>query len=898
MKRAFILLFILPSMAFAQLFKLNNSNKPSSFNQLQTEFEEYRQQNDLKTTRGWKWYKRWEAHYEQRQSLHGNMVDPSVFFEEAKKIQAQKNIANKNTTGNWTPFGPSELPPSIDQITSHGMGRINCMAFHPTDSATIFAGVAQGGVWKSTNSGQSWTPLTDQLPIIRISDIAIDPNNPNTMYISVGDYGYLGISLQSDGRKRHTHYGIGVYKTTDGGTTWSQTGLSLSLNQFDESLIRRVIVNPANSSELVAVGIAGIWKSYDAGTTWTKKKNDIIWDLESNPMNAKTLYASTGFINSLNQGDAGILKSTNFGETWTLLTTGIPTKTAQRVELTVSRVDTNYIYAITCGLDRGFEGFYRSTNSGTTWTKRYSGSTGLNILGWDNSSGGGGQGTYDLAIVADAVSRDKVYIGGINMWGTDDGGATWDGMSYWLPYYGEYLHADQHQFKYNPLTNAYYVSNDGGLYRTNNPIIGSWDDANSVPNYTWPTHWRFLGSGMQISSFYRLGLRERFGDVITGAQDNSTFYRSNNQWVNMIGGDGMDCALHPTDTNILYGSAQYGYLVQSFDGGQTFGSLNVGNGENGEWTTPFKLDPNAPEVIYAGYENMHVSLDEGFSFTPISNFPKMQNGAGATISTFDFGISDPSYIYVAKRIVHQQNESMKFYVTSNSGIAWTNRTAGLPDSMYCTSITVSDVNPQIAWACFSGFAAGAKVYKTIDAGATWTNISMNLPNIPVNVVVHQHGSAKNILYIGTDAGVYYTYDSLGSWLLYSTMLPNVIVSDLEIHADSNKIFAATFGRGIWMSDLAQNPTSIGINQNPLAAIDVNLFPNKNNGAFTIQGTNINTENCIVSIINILGKEVYKEHVKITNRKLYKSYEIDLVPGEYFYRIQSGKFSSVKKFIVE
>lgn len=897
MQRAFLLLFLLPSLAFSQVFKSNESNKPSSFNQLQAEFETYKEQNDLSKTKGWKWYKRWEAHYEQRVPLNGNIADPAIFLAEVKKIQAEKNVSNRKTSGNWIPFGPSELPPSIDQITSHGMGRINCIAFHPTDSATIFVGVAQGGVWKSTNSGQSWTPLTDNLPIIRISDIAIDPTNPNTMYISVGDYAYLGISLKSDGRNRHTHYGIGVYKTVDGGNTWTETGLNLAQNSLDQSLIRRVIVNPTSPQELVAVGISGIYKSYDAGTNWTKKDSSIIWDLENNPKNAKTLFASTGFISVLNEGDAGILKSTNFGETWTLLTTGIPTKTAQRVELAVSPVDTNYVYAITCGLDRGFEGFYRSINNGTTWTKQYSGASGLNLLGWDNSSGGGGQGTYDLAIVADGNSRDKVYVGGINMWGTSNGGTTWDGMSYWLPYYGEYLHADQHQFKYHALTNSYFVTNDGGLYRTHNPVIGSWASANSDPNYSWPTHWKFLGSGMQISSFYRLAIRNKFGDVITGAQDNSTFYRTNNNWVNMIGGDGMDCALHPTDTNILYGSSQYGNLVQSFDGGLTFDYLNAGNGENGEWTTPFKLDPTTPEVIYAGYENMHVSLDEGFSFTPISNFPNMKNGSGAVISNFDFCESNPSYLYVAKRIVHQQNEPMKFYVTTNSGIAWANRTAGLPDSLYCTSISVDNSNPQTAWACFSGFASGVKVFKTTDAGATWTNVSMNLPNIPVNKVLHQHGSTSNVVYIGTDAGVYYTYDGLGKWQLYSSLLPNVIVTDLEIHTDSNKLFASTFGRGIWMTDLVD--INVGINNaNPLSKFEFNLFPNKNNGEFKILGTNINSDNVTISIVNIIGQEISKENVKISNGQLDKSYKLNLLPGEYFYRVQSGKYSVVKKFLVE
>lgn len=896
MKKALLLLFIMPSLAFAQLFKQEASKKPSSILELQGEFDEYRQSTNLKNTKGWKWYKRWESHVEQRLNGDGSLPDESIFLKEVEKINALKNTASKGSSSNWIPVGPSELPPSIDAVTSHGMGRINCIAFHPTDSATIFVGVAQGGVWKSTNSGQSWLPLTDNLPIIRISDIAIDPTNPNTMYISVGDYAYLGVALKTDGRKRHTHYGIGVYKTTDGGVTWNPTGLNLSLNTLDESLIRKVYVNPANSQELVAAGISGIWKSYNGGTTWTNKNTNIIWDMEKNPANANTIYASTGFVLTLNEGDAGIIKSTNFGETWTSLSSGVPTKNAQRVELAVSNADTNYVYAITCGLDRGFEGFYRSTNAGATWTKRYN-NTGINLLGWDNTTGGGGgQGTYDLAIVCDGLNKDKVYVGGINMWGTADGGATWDGMSYWLPYYGEYLHADQHQFAYNKLNNSYFVANDGGLYRTDEPIIGSWNSANSDPNYKWPTRWRFLGSGMQITSFYRLGLREKFGDIIAGAQDNSTYYKNNNQWVNMIGGDGMECILHPTDELTLYGSAQFGYLVRSYDGGLTFDFLGIGGSENSEWTTPFKLEKGNPMNMYAGFENMHFSDDEGSTSVPISNFPKMSNGVGAVISAFDVSDSNSDYIYVAKRVNHQQNEPMKFYVTTNGGQSWQNRTVGLPDSLYCTYITVSDVNPQTAWACFSGFTGGAKVYKTTNAGATWTNISYNLPNIPVNTVVLQKGSANNIVYIGTDAGVYYTYDGVTSWELFSNLLPNVIVSELEIHADSNKIFAATFGRGMWMSDLAD--VNLGVQQNPISNINFKLYPNKNNGTFNIQASNLTVKTLNLSVINVLGREVYTEQVKLQGNVFTKSYDLKLMPGVYYFRVLSGKYSKVEKFVVE
>ncbi len=891
MKRLILVLILLPQILFAQIFTNKKSN--TSFLDLQQEFNNYRTSVDINNVKGWKWFKRWEHHYDQRLNPDGTLSDLKEYVNTLSKMNLQNNASSKMSSA-WVPFGPNELPPSFGP-SSHGMGRINCVTFHPTDSNIMYVGVAQGGIWKTTNAGQTFTPIGDNLPIIRISDIAIDPNNTNTLYASVGDYAYLGVALNTDGRKRHTHYGIGIYKSIDGGNTWAATGLTFEQNNFDASLIRRVIVKPNNSNELIAVGIEGIWKSYDAGQTWTKKSNEIIWDLEENPKNPNTLYASTGYVYTLNEGSAGLMKSTNFGETWTTLNTNIPSKNVQRVEIAVSLNDTNYVYAITCGLDRGFEGFYASTNGGQSWVKRYSTSNDINLLGWYNSSDPGGQGTYDLAIVVDAKDKNKVYVGGINMWGTTDGGLSWNGVSFWLPYYGEkFLHADQHQYKYNATNDAYFVANDGGLYRSDSIIIGTWNSPD--PNYEFPTRWKFVSNGMQITSFYRLGLREQFGDVIAGAQDNSTFYKEGNSWVNIIGGDGMECALHPSDALTLYGSYQFGNFVQSFDGGLSYNSLFQPGDEAGEWTTPFKISKNSADILYLGYGNIYKSTDEGISFQKKSNFATMSNGQHAPISFFDVANSNEDYIYVAKRIVHKQNEKTKLYVTTNGGTSWINATAGLPDSLYITYISVDNENPSTAWVVFSGFVDGQKVYKTTNAGQSWTNISYNLPNIPVNTIVNQAGSNNNIIYIGTDNGVYYTHDGITTWERYSNLMPNVIVSELEIHADSNKLFAATFGRGIWMTDLVSN--TVGINQNKIDYAKIKLFPNTNKGTFKIEIENLESTEIEISIIDVQGRKIFNEKLEVKNSNINKEYNLNLNSGIYYYRIKSNEYTKAVSFIVE
>jgi hypothetical protein len=289
----------------------------------------------------------------------------------------------------------------------NGIGRINCVAFHPTTSNTIFVGTAQCGLWKTTNGGTSYTPLTDNLPITRISDISIDPSNNNTMYISLCDFEYIGKGLYLDGRKRHTHYGLGVYKTTDGGSSWSPTGLTFQLTNGDASLIRKIIVNPSNSNHVLACGVSGMYKSLNGGSTWTKKLDSLFWEMVQDPITPNIIYAATGWVQNSNMGHAAIYKSTDFGDTWTMLNTGIPLQgTVQRMRLAIAPTDNNFVYALCCDNTDGFYGIYQSTNAGTTWTYK---PPILNILENGDGNSPGGQGPYDLALIVDKSDKNKIY---------------------------------------------------------------------------------------------------------------------------------------------------------------------------------------------------------------------------------------------------------------------------------------------------------------------------------------------------------------------------------------------------------------------------------------------------------------------------------------------------------
>lgn len=859
---------------------------------LERAFLEWSEDKDLTQTKGWKWHQRWLNEQIIRSNVKGEMPNQRPLFEAATELAKIKKSNAVSRAESWMPVGPSVLPEVPFNEFFRGMGRINTIAFHPTDASTFWVGVAQGGVWKTTNSGASWLPLTDDLPIIRISDIALDPNDTDVMYISVGDYAYLGFALELNERKRNTHYGLGVFKTTDGGQNWAPTGLMFDQTDKDASLTRRVYVNPENSNELVAAGIHGIWRSSDAGDTWTQTHEEMIWDIEKDPANANILYASMAYVNNLGSGSTGILKSVDFGDTWTELNTGIPNNgTVQRIELNVAPSNSNYVYALATNLNGGFYGLYRSTDAGNTWTQR---SYEPNVLTWGGGQGSSGQGTYDLALLVDHNDPDKIYTGGINVWGSENGGLSWQNATYWLPSFGPSIHADQHYFAYNPLDGKMYVCNDGGVYRTNQI---------NLSNFGSPlnTDWEDISGGMEITSFYRLGLSTMNDDyVIAGSQDNAVMLKKGEEWLNVVLGDGMECFFHSTNDDIIFASTQYGRLVRSDDGGLNFGNNLSGqilNAEAAEWTTPFMKDPSQSNTVYTAMGNVWRSTNLGNSWTKLTNFPDMPGqDFPLPTSTLSIAPSDANVMYVGKRIYPTSGIPGKFYRLTNGGSTTVDVTAGLPDSLYFTASTVNNTNPMEVWVTAGGFADGVKVFKSSDGGDNWENISLNLPNVPANAIIHQPNSTSNTVYVGTDIGIYYLDETATEWELYSDDLPNVIVTDLQINEGTEQIYASTFGRGIWVSDLA-NSSSTSVRKE-LEKINIALSPNPNDGQFTLNLEQLNLSNLQLQIVDIMGRKIYEEQLQTPYATYRKTFDLDLNYGMYFLRLSNGNSGRVIKFIVD
>jgi photosystem II stability/assembly factor-like uncharacterized protein len=815
---------------------------------------------------------------------HGEPGGFADYIQAAIAASDEKDQLSAKKAATWYPAGPDAVPNNLTYYMENGIGRVNCIGFHPTDTNTFYVGVAQGGVWKTTNGGASYTPLTDNLPITRVSDICVDPVNPNTIYISLCDYEYVGKGLFLDGRKRHTHYGLGVYKSTNAGLTWNPTGLTFQLTNGDASLIRKVIVNPSNNSHLLACGVTGMYLSLNGGTNWTRMLDSLFWDMVQDPVNPSTIYASTGWLKNSGMGSAAIYKSTNFGLSWILLNTGIPAQgIAQGVRLAIAPSDPDFVYAMACDDTEGYYGMYVSADAGNTWSYKW---PALNILEWGDGTGFGGQGTYDMHLLVNAHDKLTVYTGGVNIWGSTDSAGTFNPASFWQTSQGPTLHGDIHMLAHQPKSGAIFACSDGGLYRTDSIVIGDW-----VNN--WQTNWTNLSNGMQATSFYRLSSSKMTDDrLMAGAQDNASFYRTgNNSWSTIFGGDGMDNFIDPNDPSTVIGSSQYGNFFLSTDHGVSGNYLSTNPmNEASEWVTPIVADLNNPGVLYIGNENIVRSTDGGQTWSPLapiySNQMLQQN---TEVSALAVSPVNSQVLWAGRRVRHELNRKAIVFKTVNGGVSFVNTTSNLPDSLFYTGIEASPSNSNEAVICMAGFASGQKVFRTTNGGTSWSNISFNLPNIPVNCIKYIPGSPN--LMVATDLGVYVMKSSATTWTNYSLGLPNVIVSDIEFNPLADKIYVSTFGRGIWASSLSQLKISDDTWLGEKNMLSFDAFPNPSSGRISVERNA--TSPARLDVYDVNGRIVHSQLLHQSSTDI----QLQVPPGAYYIKVKDESGEGVRKVIV-
>ena len=718
---------------------------------------------------GWKQFKRVEDFWTPRVYPTGNFPNQALLSQEYKKLSDLRNknrIAKEKNKNNqiqsinkWNFIGPSTSSGGYA-----GLARVNVVRIMPNDTNVIWAGTSSGGLWKSTNNGTTWTAKTDKIdimPTLGVNDILINPSNSNIMYMATGDH--IGVT-----------YSVGVLKSTDGGENWETTGLAF--NRISTRRIYHLEFASNNLNIIYATTNVGIYKTENAGTNWAVVKSGSHRMIKINKNNNNILYA-------VNQNS--FFRSTNAGTSWTQVTNGLPTSNVGRIAMDIAPSDNNTIYLLISNNSSFYNGVYKSVDGGLNWTTQ---STSPNILGYQrDASGNSGQGWYDLCIAVNPTDPENITIGGINLWQSTNSGVNWTNRSMW--YNGNFgvptVHADQHFIGYlNPNSTTLYVGNDGAVYRSRDKGL----------------NWSWIGSGIEATQFYKLGVSATDPEmVIAGTQDNGTKLKKSSGWSDVMGGDGMECIIKPTNKNIMYGSIYYGAIEKSTNGGTNFKKINDANNngsydditEAGAWVTPYLLDPNQSNHIYVGMVNVWKSTNEGNNFTRISNF-----GGTSKLTILEIAPNNSKYMIASN--------GSNFRFSTDGGTTWGTKTR--PGSNFITSYKFHPNDSNIVYATFSGYLSTEKVLLSTNFGTSWTNITGDLINVPVNSSTIYNNSNKNIekLLIGTDLGVFSQNKGSSQWEDLNEGLPNVIVRELEIQTSDTLLFASTYGRGIWTYNLKQD----------------------------------------------------------------------------------------------
>lgn len=678
-------------------------------------------------------------------------------------------------TGSWGFLGPNTV-----SSNDEGIGRVNRIIFHPTSATTLFASTAGGGLWKTTNSGSSWSCLTNGLPNLNTSGMAIDYSNPNILYLLTGDGdGANGGAANQFGYGR---YSTGVLKSTDGGSTWYQTGLKF--NETGKVEVFKIIIHPTKPNILFVASNFGIYKTSDGGSTWTKVFIYITYDIEFRPNNPTVIFAST---------DGTLHRSNNTGDSWTFNRT-IPGSGRTAIAVCPSNNTKIYVLAgpsFAAGTFRGFFSFNTIDSTLTTVT------TAPNILsGSSTGDDSKDQADYDLCLAVKPDNASYVYTGGIRLWRTTNGGSSFSWVDdYTISPLSKY-HADIHDLAYNPLDGKLYMACDGGMYVS----------ADNGATFS------AINTNLSITQYYKISTSKTNVDLMLGgAQDNGTNKRTGNNsaFLKVHGADGMDCAFGNSSNAIHYVSEQDGVIYRSNNSGSSFSKIaspkivdSVMGLDSGTtyapWCTPIALHPANDNVIYLGYNRL-IKV----TFDPNNNTYSYATLVSYNAKTFvKVGKSNTNRIYIGDN--HSSSGNNVIYRSDDGGTNWTNilyeYIGNLPP---ITDLTINPGNSLEIWLTYGGYVNSTKVLYSSDGGVTWINVGGSLPNIPINCIMYgdDANNTNDPVYIGTDIGIFYKDNTLADWIPFSNGLPSVEVTDLELNAADNLLRAGTYGRGIWQSSL-------------------------------------------------------------------------------------------------
>ncbi len=671
----------------------------------------------------------------------------------------------------WVELGPA--PISNGEFT----GRIAAIACSPTDGSRYLIASADGGVWRTTDGGSSWTPLTDPMPTSAMGALVLDPGNENIIYAGTGEANYAN----------HSRYGLGLLKSTDGGATWSP----LAASTFSGRCFSKVVVHPGNGQIVYAAlaraggfpalaaakghpgatGPVGVFRSDDGGATWAPLANGLptqaATDLAMHPTNPSILYAAIGHI--FGAAENGIYQSIDGGASWNKLAGGLPTSNVGRISIAIAPSQPARIYALitraadASGGGASVLGAYRSDNDGQNWTS-------LPLTNIQSSYG-----WYLSVVTVRPTDANVVLMGGVSFYRSINAGGTWSNVT--PP------HVDMHAAAWD-AAGRLVVGDDGGVHRTAD--LGN--------------NWVALNDGLGVIQFYA-GLSTHPTSesyLLGGTQDNGSLRRTADglAWTQLFGGDGGWTQIDPAAPLRLFVEYQgTGNLYRSLDGGGVFnyaGTGIVGTDRNC-FLPPYLIDPtNSSRMLYATHR-VYRSVDGGANWTSLS--ADLTGGGSASVRTLAQAPSDANAVYAATsdgRLLH----------SSNGGASFTLAASGLPGWPRTTrEVFVSPTDPLTVYLAGAGFGQ-PQVRRSTDGGQTWVELDGDLPDVPVNTVAVDVRGKFPVLYAGADDGLYCSVFDGTTWRRYGRGLPNSPVVDLRLEPTRRRMIAATQGRGAWSVPIA------------------------------------------------------------------------------------------------
>lgn len=728
----------------------------------------------------------------------------------ALSAQGISPLSAAASLGAWTPLGPGNIG-----------GRTRVLVVDPKTPRILYAAAAAGGVWKSVNFGNSWSPLADLLPNLAVNALAIHPTNSNVLYAGTGE-GFFN----ADGVR-----GAGIFKTQDGGLTWSRLAAT---NSADFHYVNDIVISGARNMVYAATD-TGVFRSANGGTTWTKiystRAIGGCLDLALRTgQPSDILFASCGTF-----AQASVVRNVaaQAGGAWTVV---LRDPGMGRTSLAIAPSNQKVIYALAASnkegnYEQGLHAVFRSTDGGGSWTAqvRNSSRTKLNTLLLSNpvianleECGFGAddlffnQGWYDNVIAVDPKDPNRVWVGGIDLFRSDDAGKSWGLASYWWAFNDtgnarSYAHADQHAIVFHPGYNGttnriLYVGSDGGIFRTSNARAATARGPQAVcdPEAT-PFSWVNLNNGYAVTQFYHGTPYPDGTAYFGGTQDNGTDRGTDaagpNAWRQILSGDGGYVAIDPNDPQTLYAENTRLSIAKSSDGGASWdrASRGIDPAEDFLFITPYVMDPSDAQRLWLGGGSLWRTTDGANSWKKASTL--VPGDRHHTVSSLAVDPGDPNHVLAGtvEGFIVRNDAAL----TATGTTAWQSRR---PQNGYVTSVTIDPTDSSVAYATSSTFGT-VHVLKSVDGGTTWTSLQGTgpgrLPDVPAHSLVVDPAHPAH-LYVATDLGVFASLDGGQQWLVENTGFANVSTESLVIRrGDGGRrtLFAFSHGRGAWKVEL-------------------------------------------------------------------------------------------------